>query len=114
MARSLRSKGLKDKPYLAFIHLRACLICDDMIERRVFVDGIPYRQTSRTEAAHVGNRGLSQKCPDREAIPLCAHHHRTGKDSQHVLGKKFWEFHGFERDAVIRAYNWWFEREKAA
>jgi hypothetical protein len=25
------------------------------------------------------------------------YHHRTGPDSQHVLGKRFWEVHGINR-----------------
>jgi len=57
------------------------------------------------EAAHVGDRGLGQKCADREAVPLCAAHHRTGPGAHHVLGKKFWMFHGLHRDAVVLAYN---------
>jgi len=56
------------------------------------------------EAAHVGDRGLGQKCRDEEAIPLCGYHHRTGPDSQHVLGKKFWETHGINRADVWDLY----------
>lgn len=53
------------------------------------------------EAAHVGDRGLGQKCRDEETIPLCAGHHRTGAESHHVLGRRFWEHHGIERDALL-------------
>lgn len=56
----------------------------------------------RTEAAHVGQRGLSQKCSDRETIPLCAFHHRTGPESHHRLGKLFWKHHGLDRYELIR------------
>lgn len=114
MARSARSKGLKDPAFLNFIRRQACFLCDDMIDRRVFGNGIPHQQRSRTEAAHVGERGLSQKSSDREVIPLCAQHHRTGKDSHHVMGKRFWTFHGIDKQAIVAAYNKWFEREKAA
>lgn len=55
-----------------------------------------------TEAAHVGARGLSQKCSDRETIPLCALHHREGPESHHKLGKRFWAHHGIDRDALIK------------
>jgi len=52
------------------------------------------RTTRAVEAAHTGPRGLSQKSSDLCAIPLCARHHRTGKDSYHKLGhRKFSEVH---------------------
>lgn len=61
------------------------------------------------EAAHVGDRGLGQKCRDEEAIPLCGHHHRTGPDSHHVLGKRFWENHGINRDELLQMFQGIFE-----
>lgn len=81
----------KDPEYLAFLHTLPCVVCEKM--------GV--KQTYRTEAAHVGDRGMSQKCPDKEAIPLCLVHHREGPQSQHVLGKLFWDFHGIDRDGLI-------------
>jgi hypothetical protein len=57
--------------------------------------------TNPAEAAHVGKRGLSQKCPDREAIPVCAEHHRIWATSLHVLGKRFWAFWFIDRDELI-------------
>ena len=56
------------------------------------------------EAAHVGDRGLGQKCRDQETIPLCGYHHRTGPDSQHVMGKRFWEHHGINRTELVTLY----------
>jgi hypothetical protein len=57
------------------------------------------------EAAHVGMRGLGQKCDGFEVIPLCAlGHHREGTESHHRLGKRFWGFHGLERYEVIGRY----------
>jgi hypothetical protein len=82
-----RKKTGKDPEYLKFIRGLPCLVCARL----------------GGEAAHVGLRGMSQKCPDREAIPLCAKHHRTGKDSHHVLGKKFWEYHDLDRETLVRA-----------
>lgn len=58
-----------------------------------------------TEVAHVGERGLGQKCSDRETVPLCAEHHRTGPHAHHVLGKNFWDCHGLDRDAIIAKLN---------
>ena len=56
------------------------------------------------EAAHVGKRGLGQKCSDRETIPLCVEHHRLGPESQHVKGKGFWGHHCMSRILVIAKY----------
>jgi len=56
-------------------------------------------------AAHVGLRGLGQKCSGWEVIPLCrAHHDRGMPTSHHELGKRFWGFHGLERYEVIRKF----------
>jgi hypothetical protein len=56
---------------------------------------------------------MSQKCSDRETIPLCAKHHREGPESHHKLGKKFWEYHGLDRDALIKQLNEEYERKAA-
>jgi hypothetical protein len=59
----------------------------------------------RIEAAHVGHRGLRQKCNGWEVIPLCAlGHHREGPESQHKLQKRFWGFHGVDRGEIIGKY----------
>lgn len=68
-------------------------------------------QLSITEAAHVGDRGLGQKCSDIEAVPLCGEHHRTGKEAHHVLGKRFWEYHRLGRELMITVYHAAFEAE---
>src|SRR6267154_5182190 len=85
-----KRKG-QDEAYLTWIRTQRCRICADW----------------QTEACHVGVRGRGQKCPDREAIPLCAFHHRHattpggGPWSHHSLGKKFWVTHGLDREEVI-------------
>lgn len=68
------------------------------------------RSSSRVESAHVGlstsRRGLSQKYPDIESIPLCGlEHHREGKFSIHRMGPAefFKHFHA-DRDEVIRMF----------
>ena len=89
-----------DPEYLTFIRSLPCLIC---------------RRTNRIEAAHVGARGLGQKCDDRETIPLCAFHHREGEHAHHRIGKKFWIHWNLDRYGIIamyqRAYD---EQERAA
>ena len=57
------------------------------------------------EAAHVGLRGLAQKCSGWEVIPLCKKHHARGlPESHHELGKRFWIFHNLDRYGLIRKY----------
>ncbi len=124
----------KDPAYLDFIRSRACIVCamreqrwDRVAARKALlkaqeVDVTDHTgignsprpvQESPTEAAHVGLRGLRQKCSDRETLPLCAEHHRTGPDAHHVLGKKFWEHHGIDREVWIAAYVERYEKEKS-
>lgn len=92
MRSATRQKIGKDRDYLAFIVSLPCFLCERM--------GLA--QTSRTEAAHVGKRGLSQKCSDRETAPLCGEHHRTGPVAHHQLGRNFWELHGINRSELLK------------
>lgn len=89
-----RRGPLRDSKYLAWIREQPCAIC-----QRESME-----QTTMTEAAHVGDRGLGQKCSDRETLPLCAVHHRTGSAAHHVLGKRFWTHHGIDKPETIRKY----------
>ncbi len=111
MRSATRNKIGKDPDYLAFIRDFPCILCLLIEEgatqresdlQRAGLLGVSRVQMSQTEAAHVGDRGLSQKCPDNEAIPLCREHHREGKFSAHKLGKKFWTRWGIGRDEIIQ------------
>lgn len=53
--------------------------------------------------AHVGERAFGRKCHYSQTLPICVEHHlwEGGPESQHRLGKRFWEFHGLDRDALI-------------
>lgn len=98
----------KDSDYLTWLHSLPCHICvivDEMAQQI----GCRVHQSTRTEAAHVGDRGFSQKCPDREAIPLCTDHHTAGAFSHHRLQKRFWTHWDLDRDKVIRQYSELFE-----
>jgi hypothetical protein len=95
--RSARSKGLKDPAYLAFVHEFTCVACAGVVVKRV--SGRP------VQAHHAGARGLGQKCSDRETIPLCSLHHLVGKDAIHVLGRRFWDYHGLDKDRIIETLN---------
>lgn len=92
--REPRANRHDDPARLAFIRTLPCFICE------------AYRllQKSKTEAAHIGQRGIGQKCSDTEAAPLCAHHHRTGEFSHHRIGKRFWIFWKVERMEMILKY----------
>ncbi len=114
-----RRGRLRDPDYLMYITTFGCIVCHLGVFVRsldgAFVNGDASGQVSPTEAAHVGVRGLSQKCSDREALPLCAQeHHRTGPESAHVLGKRFWIIHNLDRVALIAELNAMYERERAA
>ena len=85
-----------DPQYLAWIRMNSCAVCWQWKLR-------PARDRN-IEAAHVGKRGLGQKCSDRETIPLCIWHHRTGPHSHHALGKRFWNFWKLDRIETIRKY----------
>ena len=86
----------KDAAYLRWLRTLPCLVC-----------GI----TVRIEAAHVGERGLGQKCPDRQAVPLCELHHRLGPHSHHTIGRKFWTHWKLSRYDAIARYNQLFDTD---
>jgi len=95
LARKRRAKisgrqPLQDEEYKAWIRTLPCCV--------------PACAGAWTECAHVGDRGLRQKCSDHETLPLCAWHHRIGPLSQHRTGKMFWEIHKLDREALIAAY----------
>jgi hypothetical protein len=90
----LKRKWYLDPEYLAvkafwnFVAGEPCCVC---VARGMV-------QQSRTEIAHVGLRGLRQKCSHWEVLPICTIHHARGfPTSHHSLGKRFWSFHGLDR-----------------
>jgi hypothetical protein len=101
--RKPRKRQTGDNPaYRAFVRTFACILCVRPIGLLIRQGQEVVVQLSNTECAHVGRRGLSQKCPDCESLPLCAlEHHRIGPKSHHTLGKRFWGFHGLNRVALI-------------
>ncbi len=89
--------------FLLFVREFGCYICYQRFTRDAQDHPRWYFgfQDTPTEAAHVGKRGLGQKCNDDETLPLCAWHHRTGQQSAHVMGSKFWNHHMLDRDKLI-------------
>lgn len=112
LKRKPRKKRKGENPeYLAWLRSRHCAV-------PIFLPGgfwVEHRESAgcggTVEAAHVGERGLGQKCSDAQAIPLCSQHHRIGATSNHVLGKSFWEYHGINRKEVIEKLNAMYEQE---
>jgi hypothetical protein len=102
MRRKPRRGPIVDEDFRRFVRTFACIVCARGLLIRE-VDGWQWRyQHSRTECAHVGRRGVGQKCSDCESLPLCAfRHHSVGVYSHHTLGKRFWGFHGLDRHALI-------------
>ena len=76
MRSATKNRVGKDPKYLAFLHTLPCCVCESY--------GV--EQWTPTEAAHSGEHGLSQKCPDNEALAICKHHHTDGPLAQHKLG----------------------------
>jgi hypothetical protein len=100
----------KDPEYLKWIRSLPCVCCqswEDVCQN----PGPHWQGAAPTEAAHVGERGLSQRAPDRTAIPLCVAHHREGKESAHKLQKQFWNHWGIDRDKLIAELVSRFEEE---
>lgn len=105
--RSATKKKLgKDPAYLEYIRSLRCCVCVHIEATSSWREVHPRgtMQKSLTEAAHVGPRGISQKCPDRETLPLCALHHREGQFSQHSMGKLFWKHFDLNRDELLAMY----------
>ena len=101
---------MKDPAYLDFIRQCGCVVCCGGRVRYPITNPGGWPATN-VEAAHVGERGLGQKCSDRETIPLCARHHRTGPQAHHVMGKRFFEHHGLDREKLLAELNSLYERE---
>lgn len=79
-----------DKAYLAAVRSLPCVICD----------GWGYRQITKTEAHHtICGRFGQHKTPDRQAIPLCQHHH-TGADGIHTQRAWWVQQFGSDRDFI--------------
>lgn len=66
------SSPIRDEKHLAWIRTLPCSISHC---RR------------RSEACHTGGHGISQKAPDRRAIPLCPLHHKE----YHRIGRRKFE-----------------------
>lgn len=98
MRSATKAKVGKDKAYLAFIHAQPCCVGGKV-------------HSGRIEAAHIGPRGLSQKVPDRQALPMCNGHH----NALHKLGPNaFWALYLLDAKALIALLNKRFDHGERA
>ena len=61
----------RDPAYLEFVRTQPCAARSA---------AVGWECRGPIHAHHAGARGLGQKCPDREAIPLCSRHHQEWHD----------------------------------
>lgn len=81
--------------YWSWLRDQACCVCASQ----------GAQQQTQTQIAHVGLRGLGQKCNGWEVLPLCRIHHERGlPESHHTLGKRFWLVFRLDRYGLISAY----------
>lgn len=80
-------KRPRNLPYMRWIKTLPCAVCG----------------RTGSEAAHTGPRGLGQKAPDEQCIPLCPDHHRHRRDALDVAGpRRFQELHEIDITALVR------------
>jgi len=93
-----RQPRIRDEAHLNRIRALPCIICF---------------RAAPSEAAHVrygepssGKRkaGVGEKPDDMWTLPLCAEHHRTGKDAQHGTNERaWWALHGIDPIPICKA-----------
>ena len=101
--RKPRRGPARDAKYLAWIRTLPCAV------RPCHTANV----WCKTEAAHSGAHGISQKASDYSAIPLCSWHHRLAPDSYHASAKEFFTRHGLDRKALVKELNERYERMAA-
>ncbi len=105
-----RRGRLRDPLYLAWIRTLPCMACYRGVLEILRVAHLP--EWERSEAAHIGMRGLSQKSSDRETMPLCVGHHRWNPHSLHTMGKNFWDHYRLNRRGIIAELNRLYEEQR--
>ena len=111
MRSATRKKIGKDAAYLEWIRKQRCIVCETL-EQPAYWSEVRWSGARTIEAAHTGTRGLSQKAPDRQAVPLCRFHHTISPLSYHRYFKKFWSYWKLDRDKIIRELNERYEEER--
>lgn len=104
--KTLRRGPIRDAMYKDWIRTLPCCACFAEIYRLgvlgvevALVEAFPFR----SECAHTGSRGMSQKASDHDCVPLCGDHHRKLPGSYHASAKTFFERHNLPRLELICA-----------
>lgn len=89
-AKARPKKSAADTEHLTRVASLGCIVCSR--------EGFGFTEPEIHHIRH--GRGIAQRAPDSEAIPLCYHHHR-GKYGIHTLGTRRWErLYGLEIDLL--------------
>jgi len=97
-----RPEGHEDPDYLAFLRVLDC-------RAAVALNSYQFCEGPMT-AAHVGDRGIGQRCPDSEAISLCTYHHlRDAHDHATTAGQL-----GFLASMTAEQRREWYAEQIAA
>ena len=101
--RSAYSQRPRDIGYLLWLKTQQCRVALEL-GTSVYCEGV-------MTAAHVGDRPLSRKCPDNQAISLCYGH---GVTDAHSFGRGSDGKRGFFAAMSRDARREWYDREVAA
>ncbi len=88
-----RQPRVKDEEYLRFIRRLSCMIC---LHETVEAAHIRYADAERGKR----DPGMGAKPDDKWALPLCAEHHRLGRDAQHMRNERKWWKYWLGRDPL--------------
>ena len=80
---------VEEKKYMSQVADYGCVACEQ--------DGL----VRPAEIHHIRKHtGMGLRPPHSDTIPLCGHHHRTGKDSIHLGKKLFIQKYGTEQEIL--------------
>lgn len=81
----IKPRRKKDPAHLARVASMPCCVCG----------------ATPVEVHHIrSGMGMGQRASDRDTIPLCSEHHRTGPDAFHAGPRRFQEIYGTERELL--------------
>lgn len=127
-----RKEGFDDSDYRAWLKTWPCWVCYELHcrlhnfnpvpfrayadAREMFYQEVSYWGCGETQAAHVGTRGLGQRCADKFAIPLGKLHHMHptaggGQESIHALGRNFWMHFKLDREEILAELHKLYQQE---
>lgn len=88
----------RDEAYKAWVRTQRCMVAEYLGDDRWCRGAV--------QAAHLGDRGMSQKAPDRTCGPLCEWHHLR---DQHDHAGNATFFRGFTKAQRLDLYDEWLD-----